>query len=153
MYCSSCGVAVATNLTYCNNCGAKVTNERTDTLAKTTDIRYDSFIMSAMAGLFVTGLVAISVLLGVMKAVLRLENGQLLGFALLSFLLMIGIEGILVSRLFRRKRLAEDASGHAIPGQRHTKELEAQGTIVTEPADSVTAQTTRTLDPIYSERK
>jgi putative copper export protein len=109
--------------------------------------------MSVMAGLFVTGLVAISVLLGVMKEVLRLENGQLLAFASLSFLLMIGIEGILVSRLFRRKRHAEDASGQALPGQRHTKELEAQSRTVSEPIDSVTDHTTRTLDPIYSERK
>ena len=154
MYCSKCGSTVSPNLTYCNHCGAKVTNERADTLAKTTDIRYDSFIMSAMAGLFVTGLVAISILLGVMRAVLQFDTGQLLGFAVFSFLLMIGIEGILISRLFRRKRHAEDTSGgQAIPGQRHTKELEAESTIVSEPTDSVTAHTTRTLDPIYSERK
>ncbi len=153
MYCSSCGVAVATNLTYCNHCGAKVSSERTDTLAQTTEIRYDSFIMSAMAGLFVTGLVAISILLGVMKAVLRLENGQLLGFALLSFLLMIGIEGILVSRLFRRKRKTVETSDSPSLRPHITKELGSQSELMSEPVSSVTDHTTRTLDPVYSERK
>src|SRR3954452_2797651 len=104
MYCSSCGVSVATNLTYCNHCGAKISSERTDTLAHTTAIRYDSFIMSVMVGLFIFGLVAISILLGVMKAVLHLEVGQLIAFAFLSFLILVTLEGILISRLFRRKR-------------------------------------------------
>ena len=152
MYCSSCGVAIAQNLTYCNHCGAKINSEKTDTLVKTTELRYDSFVMSVMAGLFIAGLVAISILLGVMKGILHLETGQLLGFAILSFLVLIGLEGILISRLFRRKRDDQKASDSS-PGTIHTtKELEAQSRVIMEPVDSVTDHTTRTLDPVYGER-
>jgi putative copper export protein len=151
MYCSSCGVAIASKLTYCNHCGARQNNEKTDNLVKTTELRYDSFIMSAMVGLFVLGLIATSVLLGVMKAVLNFQFGPLLVFAFMSFLLLIGIEGILISRLFRRRtdKLKNAAEG-TIP---ITKELEAQSRIANEPVSSVTDHTTRTLDPIYNERR
>jgi len=151
MYCSSCGVAIASNLTYCNHCGAKQNNEKTDTLVKETELRYDAFIMSAMVGLFVLGLIATSVLLGVMKSVLQFPFGPLVAFALLSFLILVGIEGILISRLFRRR--AEKSKTAAEDTFHITKELEAQSRLVNEPVSSVTDHTTRTLDPIYSERK
>jgi putative copper export protein len=156
MYCSSCGVAVTPNLTYCNHCGAKLNSEKTDTLVKTTEARFDSFIMSAMVGLFVTGLIAMSVLLGVMKAVLNFQFGPLLAFAFLSFLILIAIEGILISRLFRRRidKSRTDKSESGADAIVHiTKELEAQSRVVSEPAGSVTDHTTRTLDPIYNERR
>ena len=151
MYCSSCGVAVTPNLTYCNHCGAKLNSEKTDTLVKTTEIRYDSFIMSAMVGLFVTGLIAMSVLLGVMKEILGFQFGPLLAFAFLTFLILIGLEGILISRLFRRRPDKPKAGAEATVNI--TKELEAQSRIVSEPVGSVTDHTTRTLDPIYNERR
>jgi predicted lipid-binding transport protein (Tim44 family) len=151
MYCSSCGVVIAANLTYCNFCGAKVRSEKTDTLAKTTELRYDSFIMSAMVGLFVLGLVAMGVLLTVMKA-LEFNVGTLIAFALLSFLTLVGLEGILISRLFRRKSRPEKSGGSAQTAM-PTKELEAQSRGIVEPVPSVSEHTTRTLDPVYSERK
>ncbi len=153
MYCSSCGVAVTTNLTYCNHCGAKINSEKSDTLAKTTEIRYDSFIMSAMVGLFVLGLVAISILLGVMKTALGFDFGPLIGFAFLSFFLLVGIEGILISRLFRRRRGQQESVDSSEATAHVTKELEAQSRGFGAPVSSVTDHTTRTLDPVYSDRK
>ena len=154
MYCSSCGVAIAPNLTYCNNCGAKINSEKTDTLATTTELLYDSFIMSVMAGLFIGGLVAIGFLLAVMRGILEhLETGALLGFAAVSFLVLIGLEGILISRLFRRKRDVPKASDSSPHTPHITKELEAQSRVIMEPVNSVTDHTTRTLDPVYGERK
>src|ERR1041385_2299821 len=128
MYCSSCGAAIASSLTYCNHCGAKQNNEKTDSLVKTTELRYDSFIMSAMVGLFVLGLIATSVLLGVMKSVLQFPFGPLVAFALLSFLLLVGIEGILTSRLFRRRTEKRQSSGEVSASI--TKELEAQSRVI-----------------------
>jgi hypothetical protein len=149
MYCSSCGVAVTANLTYCNHCGAKVNSEKSDSLVKTTELRFESLIMSAMVGLFVLGLVAISVLLGVMKAVLGFPFGPLVAFAFFSFSVLIALEGVLTFRLFRGKRdmgrTADKSSGEA----HITKELEAQSRILAEPVSSVTDHTTRTLDPIH----
>ena len=73
MYCSSCGASVVQGLSYCNFCGAKLSGEKGDSLIKTTELRAESLIISAMVGLFVLGLLAITVLMGVMKAVLNLK--------------------------------------------------------------------------------
>jgi hypothetical protein len=153
MYCSSCGVAATPNLTYCNHCGAKLNAEKSDSLVKTTELRFESLIMSAMVGLFVLGLVAISVLLGVMKAVLNFGFGPLVAFAFLSFSVLIALEGVLIFRLFRRKRDGGNSSDRSSVEVHTTKELEARSRIVAEPVASVTDHTTRTLDPVYSERK
>ena len=110
MYCSSCGVAVTQNLTYCNHCGARINSGKADANLKTTELRFDAMIMSAMVALFIFGLPAISVLIGVMKDILHFEYGPLVAFALLSFLILVGIEGVLILRLFRRKRNADDAA-------------------------------------------
>lgn len=154
MYCSSCGVSVAQGLSYCNHCGAKLNGGKGDSLIKTTELRAESLIISAMVRLFVLGLLAISVLMGVMKAVLGLNAGQILGFATLSFLIMLLIEGVLIWRLSRRKRGAEATGGTALSKERTTKELDAAlARALPEAMPSVTEQTTRTLEPIYSERK
>jgi len=153
MYCSSCGVAVTKNLTYCNHCGAKVNTEKTESLDKTTELRFDSFIMTTMVVLFVFGLAAIGFLTGIMKAVLKFEFGPLIAFALLSFIIMIALEGVLISRLFRRKRTTDEPAGNAAFGTHARKELSAQSQLTYEPASSVTDHTTRTLENVYSERK
>ena len=89
MYCSSCGISITHGLSYCNHCGAKLNAEKGDSLINTTELRAESLIISAMVGLFVLGLLAISVLMGVMKSVLDLNTGQILGFATLSFIIMM----------------------------------------------------------------
>jgi hypothetical protein len=153
MYCSSCGVAIAANLTYCNFCGAKVSSEKTDALAKTTELRYDSFIMTVMVGLFVLGLVAISVLLGTMKQVLQFDAGRLIAFAFLSFFMLVGLEGILISRLFWKRSTSEKTGRLAESTMHTTKELEAHSRDAVEPVSSVTDHTTRTLEPIYHDKR
>ena len=154
MYCSACGVAVTQSLTYCNHCGAKLGGEKVDSLIKTTELRADSLVISAMVGLFVLGLVAISILMFVMKEVTRFEFGPIVAFVTLSFLILFSLEGVLVSRLFRRKRGA-DLSGNESLSKRSatTKELEAQSRDFTEPISSVTDHTTRAFDPVFIERK
>jgi hypothetical protein len=153
MYCSSCGVAVAQNLTYCNHCGAKVNSDKADSLVKTTEMRAEWAIMSSMAALFVCGLVAIGILLGVMKDVVKFQDGPIIAFAFLSFLILIGLEAVYISRLFHRRRDAEKAADTPSLDRHSTKELEARSRIVSEPIGSVTDDTTRTLDPVYEERK
>jgi hypothetical protein len=153
MYCSSCGVAVPQNLAYCNFCGAKLNDEKSDGLVKTTELRYESFVMTMIVALFVFGTGAITILVGVMKEIVHFEFGPLMAFAFLSFLVMIALEGILVSRLFRRRRKTDDSPGKSSTAIHITKELEAQSRQASEPVGSVTDHTTRTLAPIYSERK
>jgi hypothetical protein len=153
MYCQSCGASVAQGLSYCNFCGAKLNDGKGDSLIKTTELRAESLIISAMVGLFVTGLLAITVLMGVMKAVLNLNVGQILAFTLLSFLIMLLIEGVLIWRLLRRHRGTEGTGATALSMGQATKELDAaQARALPEPVPSVTEHTTRTLEPVYNER-
>ena len=154
MYCSSCGVSITQGLSYCNHCGAKLNGEKGDSLIKTTELRAESLIISSMVGLFVLGLLAIAVLMGVMKAVLDLNAGLILSFATLSFLIMLLIEGVLIWRLSRRKRGAEATGDTALSKEQTTKELDAaRAKALPEAMPSVIEHTTRTLEPIYSERK
>jgi hypothetical protein len=153
MYCSSCGVSVAQGLSYCNYCGAKLNGEKADSLIKSSELRAESLIISAMVGLFVLGLLAIIVLMGVMKAVLNLNVGLIIAFTLLSFLIMLVIEGVLIGRLFHRNRGAEERGDTALSKEQATKELdEAQARVLPEGMASVTEHTTRAFEPMYRER-
>jgi len=108
--------------------------------------------VTMMVATFVMGLFAITIFMGVMKAVLHLETGPLLAFMLLSFLVMLMLEGIFIFLLFRRKPGEKQSRDTQQNNRASTKELEAQSRLPMEPA-SVTEHTTRAFDPIYSERK
>lgn len=152
MYCSACGVAVAQGLSYCNYCGAKLSGANGDNVIKSPDVKPE-LLVSAMVVVFVLGLAAIIVLMGVMKAVLDLDVGLILAFTLLSFLIMLLLEGLFIRLLFRRKHGAEDAGDTVLLKGQATKELDAaQARVLPEGMTSVTEHTTRALEPTYSER-
>jgi predicted amidophosphoribosyltransferase len=153
MYCSSCGGAVPAGLSYCNYCGEKLSGAKSVSIIKSPEVKPE-MLVAAMVFTFVFGLGAITVLMGVMKAVLRFELGPIFAFTLLSFLIMLLVEGVIVRLLFRRKRGAEDAGDIVQLKGQATKELDvAQARVLPEPLPSVTEHTTRAFDPIYSERK
>jgi hypothetical protein len=152
MYCSSCGVAVAQGLSYCNYCGAKLSGANGDNAAESPEVRPE-LLVSAMAALFILGLLAIVVLMGVMKTVLELPVERVLGFTLFPFLLMLLIEGVFLRLLFRRKRGADAEGGNVLSKGHATKELDAgQARALPEPMASVTEHTTRAFDPIHIDR-
>jgi hypothetical protein len=152
MYCSSCGVAVAQGLSYCNYCGAKLSGAKGETPIESSSVKPE-LLVTSMVMTFVFGLAAITLLVGVMKAVLNLNVGQILAFTLLSFLIMLLLEGVFIRLLLRRKPGTEE-TGDTVPlkGQA-TKELDAaQERILPEPLPSVTEHTTRAFEPVYNER-
>jgi hypothetical protein len=152
MYCSSCGVAVTPGLSYCNYCGEKLSGAKSDSIIKSPEVRPETLV-AAMVFTFVFGLGVITVLMGVMKAVLHFELGQILAFTLLSFLIMLSLEGVIIRLLFRRKRDPEEAGGTVLLKGQATRELDAaQARVLPESMPSVTEHTTRAFDPIYSER-
>ena len=154
MYCPSCGVAVAQGLSYCNHCGAKLNGEKGDTLIKASELRAESLIISAMVGLFILGLGAIAVLIGVLKAVAGFDLPILLAVTVLSFVLMLVVEGVLIGLLLKGRRGAKEAGDTERLEEQTTKELgEAQARALTDPVPSVTEQTTRAFEPIYGERR
>ena len=152
MYCSSCGVVVAQGLSYCNYCGAKLSGAKGDEVNPSPDLK-PGLLVSSMVVVFVFGLVAITMLMGMMKAILHLEGGVILAFAVLCFLIMLSLEGVFVRLLFSRGRRTEEARDTVQLKGQATKELDAaQARALPEPVQSVTEHTTRAFDPIYTER-
>lgn len=158
MYCSSCGVSVAQGLSFCKHCGAKLGAEKDDGAAGYTELKAESFLISAMTAVFILGLGVIMGLLAVLKNVIDLETPQVIPFAILSFLMLVIIEGVIVWRLMRRDRLAKAsaAAAAAMPNEQTTKELDAAHARALPggmPPPSVTEQTPRAFEPVYTERK
>ena len=152
MYCSSCGVAVAQGLSFCNYCGAKLNGEKGDSVIKSSEVKPESLIW-AMVAVLVFGFVAIVFLMMAMKMV-GLNVGQILAFTILSFLIMLLVEGVFTWQLFRRKRGIQETGNTALSKEEAPKELDAaQARVLPEPVPSVTEHTTRAFEPIYSERK
>ncbi len=152
MYCSTCGVAVAQGLSYCNYCGAKLKVEKGDSVIRSREVKPE-LLVSSMVVVFIFGLAAITILMGVMKTALDLPAERVLGFAVVPFLIMLILEGVFVRLLLRRKHGAEEA-GTATPLQGPaTKELNAaRARELPEPVPSVTEHTTRAFAPISNER-
>jgi len=146
MYCSACGVSVVQGLSYCNHCGAKVSGDKA---AKSSEVKTESLVW-AMVAVLVFGFVAIVFLMMAMKMV-GLNVGQILAFTILSFLIMLLVEGVFTWQLLLRQR---GATGDAVlSNAQTTKELEAaQARVLPEPMPSVTEHTTRTFEPSFIER-
>jgi len=144
MYCSKCGSAVSPNLTYCNHCGAKLNGAKGDSITKSSGVKPENLLFFITA-VFVFGLGAIIFLMMALKMVFGSENmGLIIFFTLLSFLIMLGVEGVFIWMLLSRKKDAKEAA----------KELsEAKARLLPEPAFSVTDHTTRTLEPVDRDRQ
>jgi Na+-transporting methylmalonyl-CoA/oxaloacetate decarboxylase gamma subunit len=148
MYCSSCGVAVAQKLSYCNHCGANL--NRGDSAAS-SEVRPD-WLVFMMAATFIFGIVAITILMGVMKSVLEMRVGQIMGVTVFAFLLMLLLEGVFIRLLLRRRHEVDERK--TLSNGQITNELtEARERLLSQPAASVTEHTTRAFDPIPVERK
>jgi hypothetical protein len=153
MYCSSCGVAVAQGLSYCNYCGAKLNGVKGDDVVKSPEIRPEKLV-EMMGAVFVCGLGFIAVLIGVLKAVAGFDVPLLSAVLIFSFLMMLLIEGVLISLLLKGRRGAKEAVHTARLKDQTTKELgEAQARLLSEPLPSVTEHTTRAFAPIHHERE
>ncbi len=149
MYCSTCGVAVAKGLSFCNYCGARLPS--TEAGLEFREVR-PQLLVSAMAGVFVLGLPGIVFLIFMLRAV-RLDPGQTMAFAWTTLLLLVAIEAIFVLLLLRRKPLKDEPrTDYQFKGPQ-TNELEPRhARELSEPVPSVTEHTTRAFDPMPRER-
>ena len=151
MYCSSCGIAVAEGLSYCNYCGARL-NLKEDSDSRVPNVKPE-LLVSAMAGLFIFGLIAIIMMMGMMKQVMGLTVESALVISLLPFLLLLFLEGIFIKLLFRGRR-GTNATRSALSRGQSTNELDAAHIRqLPEPLSSVTEHTTRAFDPIHTKRR
>lgn len=150
MYCSSCGSAVARTLSYCNHCGAKLSNAKDHEAAKTTGASSETLVW-AIVSVALGGLGIILALIAVLTG-LHFGSGIVILFTVLSFLIVLGAEGILIWLLLRFRNSARERRDTAQPKEFATKELDAAHALA-EPVPSVTEHTTRQFEPLYSERK
>ena len=147
MYCSSCGGSVVEGLSYCSHCGAKLNSEKGDSAVGPSEAKSGSLVWAIVAVL-VFGFLGIVFLLMAMKMV-GLNEAHILAFTILSFLIILLVEGVFISQLLRRKRGAEPTAETELPRELHA----ARAPMLSQGKASVTEHTTRTLDPVYSERK
>jgi hypothetical protein len=154
MYCLSCGKAVTPGLSYCNHCGARLDRAKGEGVSKSSEVKPE-LLVAAMAAVFIFGLGAIIFLMMALKMVFGPENmGLIISFTLLSFLIMLGVEGVFIGMLLGRKRSAKEAGDTEHLKGQTTKELaEAKARMLPEPALSVTEHTTRTLEPVGRQHK
>lgn len=152
MYCSTCGGAVAPGLSYCNHCGARLNGPEPEGAHKQAELFPESLIW-AIVSVFVVGIGGTIALMAVMKDARAFEPGQILGLSFMSFVAMLAVEAVLIYKLLSRGR-GEKASEKSKLKATTVRDFEAaSGLALPEPSVSVTEHTTRTLEPVYSERK
>ncbi len=151
MYCLSCGTAVAPGLSYCNHCGARLGWAKGDSLTESSELKPETLVF-AMVAVFVFGLVAIIGLMAVMKYVF--DQPLIILFTMLSFLILLLVEGVFIWMLLGRKRSAKEVGDTKPFEEQAAKELDdAKARVLPEPASSVTEHTTRTLEPVVRQQK
>jgi heme A synthase len=107
----------------------------------------------AIVSVFVVGLGGTIGLMAVMKDARAFEPGQILGLSFMSFVAMLAVEAVLIYKLLSRGR-EEKVSEKSKLKATTLRDLEAaSGFALPEPLVSVTENTTRTLEPIFRERK
>ena len=149
MYCSSCGVALPRDLAYCNHCGARVNGSKNDGAITAAELFPDSLIW-AIVSVFVVGIGSVIGLMAVMKNY-GLNDGAVLAFSTLIFLLMLAVESVFIWLLFSRRK--EGRQTGQVKKQA-IRELEStQQRALPEHLVSVTEHTTRAFEPIPGHRK
>ncbi len=149
MHCSSCGAAIGQGLSYCKNCGAKLPAA----ISNPSELFPESLVW-AIVSVFIVGLGSIIGLAALMKKLLDSSSEVINVVILLGFLLTFAIEAVFIWLLLRQKSVIKKAN--EIEQSKETaKELDARPAQVLTDAviPSVTEHTTRSFEPISSERK
>jgi hypothetical protein len=152
MYCSTCAAAIPQNLTYCNRCGARV-GAKGDELAKPIGFYPESLIWAIVA-VFIGGIGVLIGLIAVMREVAGFDLSMVWAVTMISFMMMLGIEGVLIYMFFSGRKTAKQLISGSRLKEQKTKELEeASIPLLPEPVPSVTEQTTRSFEPVYNKQR
>lgn len=148
MYCSSCGIALAPGLSFCNRCGANLSAAAKDHGVTKPPV---SPVNQLFEGIVLTTLFGMGIIFGgvvAMKA-LEVKEALIVAYMILSSAAFLGIYGMYIRQFFLL-----DRSNKEISGAKVTKELYGRpARTLPEPVPSVTDHTTRTLEPVYREPK
>ena len=152
MYCSSCGIAVAPSLSYCNRCGAEL-NPKDRGPATRSEASQESLVW-ALVSVTVVGIGAVIGLMAVMSEVVHFNIGLIVAFSLLVFLAFLGVDSVIIWLLLRPSREARDAYLRNQHAELTTNELaESKARVLSEPSFSITDHTTHTLEPAERKRQ
>ena len=136
---------VTRGLSYCNHCGAKLNGAKDNGISKSSDVKSETLV-GAIAAVFIFGLGAMIGLMMALKMVFGAENMSLvIAFTFLSFLIMLGVEGVFIGMLLSRRKGAREAGNTERQTARELSEAKAR--MLPERPSSVTEHTTRTLEP------
>ena len=152
MYCSSCGGAVTSGLSYCNQCGARLSGPATESEHKPAELFPDSLIW-AIVTVFIIGVGGTIALMAVMKDARAFGPGEIMGLSFFCFMAMLVIEAFLIYLLLSRRSRAKEVRGKPKLKATTVRDLGAASDLaLPEPSLSITDHTTRTLEPVYRER-
>jgi hypothetical protein len=150
MYCSSCGSAVPPGLSYCNRCGADL-RVKEQTPVRRSGPSPDSLVWG-IVGVTIVGLFLVIALMVFMKD-MHFNDGLISGFAVAAFLSFLLVDILFAWLLLSSKRDQKKSSDLAELKADFARELSAAQThSLPEPVQSVTEHTTRTLEPVRSQR-
>ena len=141
MYCATCGTPLAPGLSYCNRCGASL-KERSES--------HTGSIAAFLTAITLIGLIGMGIMLGGMVTLsTEAHLGEpIVGFYMLFTFLIVAITEILLVRQLSRftssseRKVIDIPQPPAMPGELRP----AQPRTLAEPMQSVTENTTRTLD-------
>jgi uncharacterized paraquat-inducible protein A len=152
MYCSSCGAAVTSSLSYCNRCGTELKAKQHSPM-NLSEVSLQSIVW-AIASVTIVGLGIVIGMMAVMKEVLHFHDGLIIAFSLLSFLSFLGVDFVFIWVLLRSRAGAKETNGASQDKHVTRRGLdEAQARALPEPALSVTEHTTRTLEGADKDHK
>ena len=150
MYCPVCGVDNPQGVKFCKRCGSsmslQVAKSRSDiTPGKLTGMFWAIAIL-ALGGL--------GIIFGCMVplTVLGLDHDLMAVLALLGFVTIFGIAGLLIRQLSRLVSLAQSSAFEISPPVNTAEYAPPQIAAQPRPVSSVTEHTTRNFDRVYEER-
>ena len=147
MYCPSCGSALSRQMKYCTRCGAQTNMMEVGQAEK----RFDEYL----EGLFWTTVFGLGVILGgaiVLTKVLELSLGVVVAYLVLSSIAFLTIFWLSLRETLRMaKNLKKTDIGALGPSRDTNKMLPAEGDAPSVSHQSVTENTTRSLEPAPSE--
>jgi len=146
MYCPSCGSALSRKVKYCTRCGAQTNLKE----VKQAEKRFDEY----MDGLFWITVFGLGFILGgaaILTKVLQFSRGVGVAYLVLSSIAFLIIFGLNLWETLRLAGSLKKTDGALEPSRDTNKMLPAEGTEPSELPQSVTENTTRSLEPMPSE--
>jgi zinc-ribbon domain len=146
MYCSNCGTPVTPGLSFCNRCGAS--------LRERGESKNTGSITAFLVSITLLGICGLGIMLGG-ALVLRKEaglNAELVGIFMLFTFLIVGLTELMLVRNLSKLTGSSETKHNLPPMQQAPLELSPPAaSTFGEPVNSVTENTTRTLE--YARRE